>query len=134
MAIDNLIDFMNNITALNKTNKRAFFNAFDAQRQDAFELTDEEKQAQYDAYMSRLRTLAGQLFGVSVPANVIVNQIKTFLNNWVDDKWDKLQPLVNDKISFKQQQLSEAEAAGNDVEAWLKQAVKISNIYKKVLE
>jgi len=136
MAIDNLTQFIDSIKALDKTNKRLFYNEFNAQQADAFALTQAEIDAKEAAYMTSLRTQAGLLFGITVPVNVTVNQIKTYLNNWIDDKAVKLQPLISggNIAKFKTKQVHEADLKGGDVKAYLQQAVKIYGIYYKAVQ
>jgi len=96
-------------------------------------LKQTEKDAIIADRLAKLRTTSGVLFNISVPVNVTVVQIKTYLNNWVNTNVAKLPKFVGNVNTWKQHQIDEAEAAGNTVEAWLIQAVKIYRNLGKVI-
>lgn len=123
-------DLITEIKSLSKTDKRIFFNELNNEQNDAFIPTAQEIADQEAALLTNLRNQCSIIFAVTVPENVTVPQIKTYLNKWVDDRAVKLASCCDTIAHFKDIQIKEAEANGNTVKAWLHQAIKMYSIYK----
>lgn len=129
MALNNATDIINAIKALSKDNKRLFFKAFFDEQDDSLIPTQAEIDAQNLAQWNALKTEAGLLFNIAIPDSVTVSQIKSYMNNWIDNHAFGLTALVGAMPGFKQLQVLEADANGGTVASYLRQAVKIKTLY-----
>ena len=129
-------DFISDITAMSQQKRRDFFNSLNVLQNKALSPTAQEIQTMETNEISRLRTVLEPFFKNTIPADVTRSQIAGFLTTWSNNNKIKNILGFSDDARFnawKSQHADEAVASGDTVVSWLRQANKIRQHLKTMI-